>query len=962
MASREIPMSLDFAGINARLLASAEHYVQQWIPGGKLQGAEYVVTNPKRADGHKGSFKINCDEGVWKDYASGDGGADLISLYAWLNNLKQGEAARTLMAELGMIEDKARPSLKGGSSSPGAAAGEPEKKRGRPKWTPIIPARPAGAEPPAEHFKMGKPSTRWEYRTADGALFGYVYRFDPPGERKQIMPVVWARNESGREEWRWLGFPKPRPLYGIDQALHFDGSPIIVTEGEKAADAAKRLMPDYVAITSQGGSKAPKESDWSLLKNRDVLIWPDNDPEGFAYAAYVAEVLQAQGCKVQRLKIPADWPEKYDAADFEADGRPIDWLHEQLASGAIVEVVQTQAGRVAADCPIASGSEPWPTYHDGEFSISRGGVFRSSGHTTEPICLRPIWVEAMTENLYGAAGVLVKFLDRRWRLREYAFPASRFNESGGVLGQELQIQDCPVCPGKEKWISRYLNAQSANITNYLRSVHRMGWVDSLGAPVFVLPQQVMGQPDIPIVYQPVDLSSLMDCISIRGSVQGWQENVAAKAKGNPFLMFGIMMGLASALLKPARVEMGGFHFYGLTTGGKTTMLQVAASVWGCGADPQQGPEETSVRKWASTPAAFESMAEAHNDTLLCLDELEQAPAEDLGKNVFLLAGGLSKNRSNVAGGLRAVKTWRVMICSSGEKSIRHQMAMAGHEYKGGKAVRLADIPVDGDDGQRSIFRETHGDAPKMFGWKLKASCAEHFGLAGPMFVAALIAEAMRIGWLPFCALLREELSECEKSLGPPKRENPLPPEGDRVLTRFALIAQAGMRARMVGLLDWSIEDIIFAVRYVRDRWLSNLGEERSEQDRALAHLRDQIIANESRLVWLNKTDGVIVYLERDKSAAKLGQVRNVMGFRTKDEFGFTSAGFRELCGEYDMRMVLNSLKAAGFLVTDKDRMTRKWPKIPGYEKSRPYLYSIKSEFMGDPDNEDVPLAAGGCPF
>ncbi|UOV84392.1 hypothetical protein [Klebsiella pneumoniae] len=93
--------ALDFAAINDAL--NADTVVPQWLPGGELRGAEYVVANPTRNDRNPGSFTINLRKGVWKDYATGDGGADLVSLYAYVfHNNDQGAAARELAQNLGV--------------------------------------------------------------------------------------------------------------------------------------------------------------------------------------------------------------------------------------------------------------------------------------------------------------------------------------------------------------------------------------------------------------------------------------------------------------------------------------------------------------------------------------------------------------------------------------------------------------------------------------------------------------------------------------------------------------------------------------------------------------------------------------------------------------------------------------------------------------------------------------------
>lgn len=93
---------IDFAGINCAALANVDRILSRWLPGGRYEGAEYVVKNPKRADRKAGSFKINMDTGRWGDFATGDRGGDLVSLAAYLAGLSQVEAARELADMLGV--------------------------------------------------------------------------------------------------------------------------------------------------------------------------------------------------------------------------------------------------------------------------------------------------------------------------------------------------------------------------------------------------------------------------------------------------------------------------------------------------------------------------------------------------------------------------------------------------------------------------------------------------------------------------------------------------------------------------------------------------------------------------------------------------------------------------------------------------------------------------------------------
>ena len=79
-----------------------------------------------------------------------------------------------------------------------------------------MPEVPSDApDPDFWHPGYDEPSHKWDYRSSTGALVGYVVRFDPPGERKQVRPYTCCENEKGRREWQWKGFSNPTPLYSL---------------------------------------------------------------------------------------------------------------------------------------------------------------------------------------------------------------------------------------------------------------------------------------------------------------------------------------------------------------------------------------------------------------------------------------------------------------------------------------------------------------------------------------------------------------------------------------------------------------------------------------------------------------------------------------------------------------------------------------------------------------------------
>ena len=82
------------------LFANANSYlsVEQLLPNGKREGKNWVALNPTRSDTKLGSFKVNVETGQWADFATGDKGGDLVSLYSYLHNISSGDAAKEILS------------------------------------------------------------------------------------------------------------------------------------------------------------------------------------------------------------------------------------------------------------------------------------------------------------------------------------------------------------------------------------------------------------------------------------------------------------------------------------------------------------------------------------------------------------------------------------------------------------------------------------------------------------------------------------------------------------------------------------------------------------------------------------------------------------------------------------------------------------------------------------------------
>lgn len=93
---------IDFERVNRSAMANALAVVRGLLPEGRMEGHEYVARNPLRPDRRLGSFKVNVRTGRWADFATGDGGGDMVSLAAFVSGLPQREAAIRLADSLGV--------------------------------------------------------------------------------------------------------------------------------------------------------------------------------------------------------------------------------------------------------------------------------------------------------------------------------------------------------------------------------------------------------------------------------------------------------------------------------------------------------------------------------------------------------------------------------------------------------------------------------------------------------------------------------------------------------------------------------------------------------------------------------------------------------------------------------------------------------------------------------------------
>ena len=191
----------------------------------------------------------------------------------------------------------------------------------------VVPVPETAPKAPSTHPKLGRPSKVWRYQDLQGNLLGFVCRFEEDSGAKSFRPLTLFE-EPGALRWRWQAWPENRPLYGLDKLAAHPAATVLVTEGEKAADAAQELLRDFVTMTAPGGSNGVSKVDFSPLKGRTVIVWPDADEPGQKFAKAVCAQAMSSGAEsAVILTLPEEVSQGWDAADALETG----WTPHQTA-------------------------------------------------------------------------------------------------------------------------------------------------------------------------------------------------------------------------------------------------------------------------------------------------------------------------------------------------------------------------------------------------------------------------------------------------------------------------------------------------------------------------------------------------------------------------------------------------------------------------------------------------------
>jgi len=535
--------------------------------------------------------------------------------------------------------------------------------------------------------------------------------------------------------------------------------------------------------------------------------------------------------------------------------------------------------------------------------------FDKNGRPIDVRVCNPLYVTSEVIDRDGKHSLLLEFQARdamgRDVRKEWVMPKSCMGGFGSQMINELRDRGLDFDPGTlaEKYALEYVK-QHSEPSKVARVTDQPGW--HLGT-CFALPSRVIGSRNV--IYRKGGNDD--EVYAQAGDLNEWKASVAKLCIDNPILILSVCCALAGPLLSKLGVTGGGVHLVGDSSTGKSLAQKVAASVWG---DP-----ESFVGSWDATKNGVEIHLYKRNHTLAALDEISRVSAKQLPGIIYMSCNGGGKISMNQEREGRSVLTWRVLILSSGEKTVAEHAALAGDTANAGAELRMID--VDAGNRKHRAFDNTHGRAGADFHSELSSYVRTRHGTAGPAFVEHLANDLEKLD-------LAKEFAKHQSQF---ETKNA---QAGRVVERFAIMAMAGEMAIEYGVLPWKPGTALQACQQLYGEWVARVGSGNAEDRKILIALSEYL-----------DTYGDAKFADITFNNPANGGAHELSGYYRVEEgnrlYMLYAAALKKAVPNFGPDRVCLALKEAGALITQSDGRNQKVVSIPNKGKAR--MYNIDYE-------------------
>lgn len=483
----------------------------------------------------------------------------------------------------------------------------------------------------------------------------------------------------------------------------------------------------------------------------------------------------------------------------------------------------------------------------------------------------PLEVVAMASDSGTTFSKLLNFIDVEDNNREFLLPMQMLKGQAEELKGEFLDMGLSLELRRFNLLRDYIN--KAKPKRRVKLAQKTGWADENS---FLLPNVVIGTADYMLASNPYSSADY----GVDGTMQDWQKEVAAYARDNTWLVVAIGSALAGPLLSKLELSNGGFHVYGDSSIGKSTISRVACSVW--------GSPDKFIKTWRATANGQEGVAASRNDTLLVLDEIGESEPTEVGKIIYQLGNGQGKIRADKFGGMRPVQTWRLMLLSNGEHPIESVLQLARQQIKAGQQVRLTSIAAQRLHG---CFDALH-QFPKgaELADYLNQACNKYHGMLGPAFIRKLVQQNNGELKQGFADVLRQ----FDAQQG----------QAGRIAKRFAVVAYAAELAVRWQLLPWETGHATHLCLELYQEWQSTQPCGSHEDEVIITELVDYVTRyGDSRFSALNDPD--------HRANPRSGYYEFI---NEECVYYVLSSGLKDICPGKDTKRIVKALRQAELYV------------------------------------------------
>ncbi|MCU3278633.1 DUF927 domain-containing protein [Enterobacter hormaechei subsp. steigerwaltii] len=696
---------------------------------------------------------------------------------------------------------------------------------------------------------------------------------------------------------------------------------VIIAEGLATALSVQQFRPDATIITAidAGNLLSVAQVMRQRYPDAQIIIAADNDikpgePNTGKSAAEKTAKAVSGWVALPQSEEKADWNDFHQQHGLEAAAAAFnDSMYQPEGEKVVVKLKSIDGGKKEQKSAL-QGDELKPrveSRNDGLYWITPK-VDKDSGE----IINNEAWLCSPLEVVGSGSDGAERYLVLRWR---------------SPRGHEDITRAIPCADVGEREGWRSLKAGGVNVTtkNTFRAIladwlqqcgsgqewiitHTTGWHNG----AYIMPDgEVIGDPETPILFN--GRSAASSGYAVSGTAEGWRDSVAYLAGGNPSMMLGVAAALSAPLIGLVGADGFGVHLFEQSSAGKTTTANIASSLWG---------EPDALRlTWYGTALGIANEAEAHNDSLLPLDEVGQgSSAKDVATSAYTLFNGAGKLQGAKEGGNRELKRWRTVAISTGEMDIETFLSAGGLKVKAGQLVRLLNIPMEKSTAFHGLQNgKAHADA-------LKQAWVENHGAAGREWVKWLAAhqkeakQAVHDAQTRWRGLIPADYGE----------------QVHRVAERFAILEAALVTG--ASITGWDEQASRDAIQHSFNAWVKEFGTGNKEHQ--------QII--EQCEAFLNAY-GLSRFAPLPYDPASL-PISNLAGYRKRKSnhddapmvfYTFPATFEKEIAQGFNARQFARALAAAGLLSEPSSGRgyQQKSPRIDGRQINVYVLQQVAEE-------------------